>query len=199
LTKYSNKREKSKDRQIKPLDEEEIVSNQDENIKKRSSTEEEKDEEESDHETQKEGGGGEDDKESLNKSFNESRMNNTESRIAVGQSGNITNTIKADLEDPIYDDQEEEKRDSENHNKKRTLKEGTKALIKSILPWILRALSSDGYWNIYFRFMIESFMGVLVMSVSEIKTSGAATSWQRFSLSLAYILLIIFLAFYAFV
>ncbi|CAI2385073.1 unnamed protein product [Moneuplotes crassus] len=84
-------------------------------------------------------------------------------------------------------------------SKGQSLKDWLKKSLKKLLLKTLKNLESDNYWNVYFRFMIESFMGGVLVTLNEMKTNNASNRWEKLSLAISYIFFTIFLAFYVFV
>ncbi|CAI2385364.1 unnamed protein product [Moneuplotes crassus] len=83
--------------------------------------------------------------------------------------------------------------------KKRSLCKIFKNLFKRVIPWVLKTLDSNFFYHVYFRMIMESYMGVMIVTVNEIKTNGGSSSSEIVSLVIAYIFFLMYLAFYAFI
>ncbi|CAI2381121.1 unnamed protein product [Moneuplotes crassus] len=70
--------------------------------------------------------------------------------------------------------------------------------LKSLLSKIGKLFESKNFWSLYFRAMIESFMGVMIITLNEMKTNKLETGFQMISLALSVIIFIGYFLFYCF-
>ncbi|CAI2385240.1 unnamed protein product [Moneuplotes crassus] len=70
---------------------------------------------------------------------------------------------------------------------------------KKLLKWFGSKISSNFFWDVYFRMFLESFMGAVLVTVNEIKTNKRNSSSETLSFALSCIVVVIYMAFYVFV
>jgi len=61
---------------------------------------------------------------------------------------------------------------------------------------IKKKIGMNLFWRIYFRLMIESFVGVLLVSINEIKTNKMENNSYVLSYIVAWVCLMIYTIFY---
>ena len=88
-----------------------------------------------------------------------------------------------------------DKEDDSNEGEGEQVEE-KKTLFKKLINCLKNKLNFNILWRIYFRLIIESFMGVLLTSINEIKTNKRENGSYLFSYIVAWIFLLSYTSFY---